>query len=1176
MAVFISTKALAKIPDQFSSTYVPISRKVLRSNLRKDPFFANLAKQSQGAKELKNGDAGYEVNTLQVVLNVVRNIQTGEQQSLLIDGVFGPVTENALAAAQQVMGITETGILDSQTLLAMDNLLMENGVIYNITNGRTYNQGTEVGQRYEVSIVSINGEITIDPKPLPNQGNLVLPAVEDGTTPKDAYELLDLNSILVVDDRVKNPILSRNAYFVEQGLVPRRPSGLPPDVKPRTIKDGETLISIIHEEYLRDPLTMYKVQGDPTSGVLHEFTARSLSMDDKDYRIRFLANLIYYMNHDPGISYAIYRSSMAPVAVDYTDEHLDEVNLYDNDSLGLNYKRFVERMNDLDEDYEWNLYPSNYTVTYTGESYTFDAPFTLDVGKDLYLPSREFAEALFLHLNFRPKAGEMYEQKTDAEGNAFFDWISQTGFDTFIANVTSDISDVVERAMTIDIYTEAYSFFDNLYEWIIGQIDEIWPRSMGFLTGAGIHINRFYGGGISGDVHVWRKVTPKDQLVVQTMSKGELTVSVFAGKDLGKGVAGKASKVGSGNGKKKGAKISASASAAVEGSITLEVDQIHEFPITKENTALLAMMLPALRRANFAAGALVDILDFFEIVNIDPSDYLTNLTIGVEASVAGQVLINLGLDASDANNYAKNEDGNYTVKKGNSDALNVNNIGKFLKKLDLTFGASLAGHVGHSLEIVYEYKNLPNLYEFDARMPSSMTLQYEYFADVQAATHATANNFIKRFILGTLQLVGDFDLFSTFDLDAGMALVCGIKYDRNQPSENHIFADYVWQELGINDPNGNISRFMGAKVYTGDFSKPLEPASEAVWKLDILRLGELMRDNGILTPIATMNELFQVLGVLELKKRFAFLNYNISKLKQSNSTIFKGTWDSGIQLQQENFSGNTLKKLINLARLNVSIFSAVELGGAFSFAQVANAVRYLFYRAWFVFSEESFALAGEQTTYLIKKQAIDLAFQEREETLSNNATTAETHTFFDDLLNDAVYGIITLLEIQPDGSSTLTMASVASSLGAVLTYFDKEKDTTGKGVTPTEDKDAYFGPDFDNFWGRVIGALLIVNKVDLKLNSAVYADISAAFIGGLSRLAGYFKVGYFDEILVLDKGVFSLKGTDPTDPAYLLLNAIMAKITGSDTLPDYTSDTVAGGLIGRLLALQITNLKIDG
>ena len=73
------------------------------------------------AGKMKPGDTSPEVKTLQEALN-----QLGTAQ-LKADGIYGPLTQQAVTAFQQANGLTVDGIVGAQTAAALNTALAAQG-----------------------------------------------------------------------------------------------------------------------------------------------------------------------------------------------------------------------------------------------------------------------------------------------------------------------------------------------------------------------------------------------------------------------------------------------------------------------------------------------------------------------------------------------------------------------------------------------------------------------------------------------------------------------------------------------------------------------------------------------------------------------------------------------------------------------------------------------------------------------------------------------------------------------------------------------------------------------------------------------------------------------------------------------------------------------------------------
>ena len=88
---------------------------------------------------IKEGSTGQDVKDLQTVLN-----RTGDQADIVIDGVFGAKTKEAVIAFQKQQNLTPDGIVGSKTWAIIDSIELFEGEPGNLPTLRRGDTGTNV------------------------------------------------------------------------------------------------------------------------------------------------------------------------------------------------------------------------------------------------------------------------------------------------------------------------------------------------------------------------------------------------------------------------------------------------------------------------------------------------------------------------------------------------------------------------------------------------------------------------------------------------------------------------------------------------------------------------------------------------------------------------------------------------------------------------------------------------------------------------------------------------------------------------------------------------------------------------------------------------------------------------------------------------------------------------
>ncbi|MCK8523079.1 peptidoglycan-binding protein [Aquimarina sp. D1M17] len=1204
MAIYISQKATSNIPDEFLSSYLPtFGSKGLTSNHFKNlPFFQNLLLQGQGA-DVVTKEGTYDVDMIRVlqvgISAVSAKLEIGDKLDL--DGIFGNLTENAVKRIQTKLGLPETGQVDGETLRALDYQL-SGDVYFDNTLGKFSGENSEVVIAVNKSGVGIKTYISEGLNAV-QSGEIEQLGVFNYLPPKSDLQF----GVALFEGAGESNLNKNNAFYIEDNkegiLIPTITEIPEPGARLVEVKPNESLISIIYEEYYKEAYPILRKPNpdnpnDPLNdksnpaNAVHTFPARELK---QDARLKFITNLIFYMNTAPGVANGI---DWADGYEKYSLDDLDKISIYDNDSYKLNYQVFLERLKEENPNYDWQFVSDNRVVN--GVTYNFDAPVVGLQGNHIWLPSRTYVEGLYYSLNFCPKEGEMYQKKTKSgsvtpdnpEGTSYFDWIDDVDFSDFLNIAEQNLRDIVQYAEEtitdiIDTYKEARTFFVTMYDWLL-EVGELgWPRGFGVSTEGGAVLSGPLGpvpatGNIGGDAYIWRKVTDSEHFVINLREKFILGLGADIGVGVGisfggKGKAARNNGAGKGNNSKKNVKYGGGATLSADLTFNYESTSVYEFDISKSNTPLVAMAIalfensldpvtPLGRVKSNITNGLKKAANYFLAANIDPEDYLIYYDAGIytQGRIYGDAYV--GSTAND-NQWAL---GN--VKK--SDRLKFNGITGLIEYL--SFGGNSENFLRFGGKFTYkaEFDNLPDVYDADFRMPSKVNLEGEIYYEGQAQLNIRFKEFLSRFMLGTLQMTGLLWIPS-FNLHAGIAILHNLEYTRNAIPEDHEFFSHIFnisQPFSITDPGNNISKKIGFKVFSGDLDTPLIPGSELAFFLEFGKLKEFIlqaENNGstfsdYVTNIDTLVELF---SQMSLRKRLTLGNGITNRNSRKAKRIVETPRSRSSQFYKKTFKENNF--ILGLLNKGASFTSAVDVEATLETKEVLNTIKFVFEYLRFVVSQLRYT--GENLVkYKKVEERVKGIICAKKETLAStitgdSVTATNLNTIFEEALQELeqIY--------QAELFDTSTLRPYTSLIGDFIKALDQDgvlstlrntPDTVVKTVSP-------YLTEIAEILKLVVKYLTTKSQLNVVVeNSLEYsAGVSGEAGGGYkAKLGFYAEIGIlYNRIEVLNKGELAtiFLAEDP----YFDLLLFFIKALGAAS-PELLVDSV---LIGNLLTQNTVN-----
>ena len=469
------------------------------------------------------GESGKAVRRIKMALNAIDNL-TGNDFNLpegrlnAAEMFFDEKLENAVKAFQAFAEIQVTGKVDGTTLKQLDGYL-KGKEIFDYLNHKYLGVSIDkkiniveqitVDNRYSYSIylevngasipvvtddllavtpVIVNGEeiegtlaITLDDE---LRRKIVLEGTEIPDEQTRGHVLLKTNVTKIAGINNTTKIINSANLDDELGITP------PAYIKDRNaklykVKDGEDFVALIEREYYNGALE-YKNPYDETAPPIFTFPSRQLapvSEREHDARLQFYLNLIYYYNTNEVDENGNHKEYGIKAAANYTRydiENLDSYFIFDNEfdptneATALpNYYRFIKAQEAHGTKIEFDA---------AGKTTTFEA----DPGKNIWLPSREFSEAWYYHLNFRHK--EML--KTNDQGG--FDYVEGDDLLQILALLLGlpifGPLGIWLKTDTQKLYEETVEFFSSAYDFMIDTMTETWPRGLGGMFGVGIGI----------------------------------------------------------------------------------------------------------------------------------------------------------------------------------------------------------------------------------------------------------------------------------------------------------------------------------------------------------------------------------------------------------------------------------------------------------------------------------------------------------------------------------------------------------------------------------------------------------------------------------------------------------------------------------------------------------------
>ena len=714
MPVYISKSAISKNPffnnefDPEEQAFPPLSSTLLRDV----DYLKLLILNNKTALDLKldanqNKDkTSIAVIRLKMALNVIDgyvldqyNIQPEIFNIALTDAwQYDQKMFNAVTAFQTYAQIPVTGIVNAETLHKIDNLIDPGVIINDVENeiiGKIADPDILINDRfnddgsYELGIL-INGQpyTHVSSKPIqvspiinnqtPSERlNIKLyPVIIDGIVYRheqagspltvEAENTLRLaqHSEVIITNKTK-----LGADFSIPYSQSNRDSELnstPPKIFndehaiQYKIQSNDDIINIVRQNYyntgsldITNPFQEDSTADDYVIFTFPERKERPVSERDNDPRFQFYLNLLYYANTvvDNNGDLKEYGIEKAGTYQRYNDPDLNAHNIHDNvfepsnqHSVYPNYYRFLKAQEASNPNSKL-LFDSN------GNCLSFQ----LSEGKNIYIPSRQFADALYYQLNFRHS--EMLTQDLqyvdETVLDSILDQMAEVG--EWITNVANWLINVGTEAVpvfvneVVELYRETLAFYKAIYNYAINVLtQELWRGWGGHL---GLEAGVTWGIPLATDVKayqsMWRKFTPLNELTFVLRSEYEAFVGFDTGESINLGA-----NLGSG---KKRNKIGLALGAGFQAGLRPNLIMEYEFPVRQEETALLTMLFMGFGKVidvavpvPYASKVATKMIETLSNINLDPGQYLTWMKFGFPVEVSAWGKAQAGLKSTGA------------------------------------------------------------------------------------------------------------------------------------------------------------------------------------------------------------------------------------------------------------------------------------------------------------------------------------------------------------------------------------------------------------------------------------------------------------------------------------------------------------------------------------------------
>ncbi len=1173
MAIYISKNAISKNPfvtqeiDKEEKKYPPLTTDFLKT-----PYLIQIMTSPKSGVYLskyKVNNDKISVRRIKEALNFIHTftgsvggniyqIPGGEllEARQINSGVFDDKLEAAVIEFQKFVGITEDGVIGPETLYHIDNFLhsffsredKENEILGKAINKSIMVKPGELIDDGDGNVYYLYG-IRIGEKTYSYQhyGNTPM-----STSPIDT--MLDGKNAFIFKDVTKEEIINQNNIIEdnEQAFIRRskmmsfsgdlKTAGLnlgiedveselditPPQILPEEqaylylVSEGDTLMKIVEREYYNNqPVDIPNPLSD-TGEAIYTLKAQTLNTDpdtrEHDAKLQFYMNLLYYCNsiENQDGSLVEFGVNKSDTYTRYDNDHLLEFQMYNNtldsnnpETALLNYYRFLKYQESKGSKIEFDN---------TGET----TSFVMNAGKYIYIPSREFADSLYYHINFR-------HQEMLVETEKGYEYVADTSFiddvidllSTWTGAAAAIVNFVVEE--TTNLLSEVYFFMKEAYAFA-KQLSKDWLRGLGGELGVGLGATYgIFAGDIESTSVFYRKMSRKDEYVFVLQQNNK----AFGGIDVGVGGAVGLKKTAFGK-KKSNMSLGLQIGAGLKAGQVFNYMAEYELPVRQEETAVLTLLVhvfggPVTKLAAKMAASL-------GVLNIDPDQYLTKMKIGlsVEANVWGAS--QLGYKKDDTSKPEKKKNINFPsgqITPDNSSQSPGDWLTKNIFKLFSDAGISADGSAALGSEIEFEakYDNKPLVAQKGDRVPSQIKAKVFAFCGGSFAAHGMGSRLTRLFLSNN---IAAFLNFLKFDTNYGFGHE--ITFNREGRADELTVQDVDPVSSGDPDSipvtaNGSKAKYGNNKAtwetqallsrFRGDVDVLFIQGNEVTLKLNTYELVTRLR-NGNFFTFNTIQDVIQLVYSIEFQFKPSLLNLGRSQgrvvfaegvMGSMNNRFNKGNRRDFIAKKSLAQWGKNGKYT---GEVYAGLYAKVEFKIGDLLGSIANVIKY-YIRYWYLRLKAPIEINDDELLLRINKfinnnipEKIKNIYETFGETKDNILSKEQYEQLFVEL-NHEITAFYTEESLAPNfGSTALELLDVT---GYLLQYLNNEttivKPTKVAGGTGTKWEDM----DIQRFTPALVSIADIVDTelfVESKLGVKIAPNISGA-IGGKLRLLAMFE-----------------------------------------------------------------------
>lgn len=1186
MAIYISKEAIKHNPfvteevNQNEKKYPPLSSELLGEV----NYLVSMINRPKSVKYLKltNPENDYlSIVRIKAALNIIHvylDDYNGKQYEIpngklfntsgINAGEFDKALEDAIIAFQNFMGINADGVIGPETVHSLDNfvhniffdpkkneiigkafvkdVLVKKDIDENGKYSYTVRSGDKLYGFSSDSLLQVTPIIPVKSNDfaIVADPDIVRGIIFDNAITGREKEQLENTSYLHIgpfDSVITNQTIS--SFEDLQSDVPSMPPKRLAKEQARlyVVQPGDSPVKFIEKEYYSNEEVKLVNPFSETEEAIYNFKAQELSSDpltrEHDAKLQFYLNLIYYLNTEgEGSKLKEYGIRKADTYQRYDDNHLDEfemfANIYDeNDPLTAlpNYYRFLKSQENKGSKIEFND---------VGET----TSFVMREGEQIYIPTREYADSLYYHLNFRHK--EMLVEKADG-----FDYLDNTFINT-AESITLKLAEIVGIAdgvlqflikETKELLVETWEFMKKAYAYA-KELAEEWPRGFGGELGGGIGATwGFLAGDIDLKSTLYRKMSKENELVIvlRQYNKG------FAGVDVGVG-GSFGVKVGSGKSKKisSGIQVGAGAKAGLEFTLTAD----YEFPIRKEETALLTLLIQVFGGVKTKLAA--KLTGSLTGINLDPEQYLTYMKIGmaVKADVWGAAQVGMKKDKTDPDEKKKviDEEKNIIVKAPEVNDKKDKSFFSFSNIWSALSGVGVAGEgqvaVGSELEYKVKYNNKPLVPEVSGRVPSEGEIKTFFFVSGQLGFEGIGS-LLKRVLMSSKIAA----LLNFLNFETGIGLGVERKFKRNSKASevntNDVNILHNQENIDISaiDDNNGKARFSTENItwekqlllsrFTGDVDALFVAGSETTLKLNTYKLIKTLRDDDTdFFSFKTIDAILGIINSIELQFKPSIIN---TGREQGRLNFLNGVMDT---MNKNMKKGNmrdfvTRKPSIEVAGVALEAYAGAYAKVEFKVSDLKDLIGYYIKYWYLVLKSKTLDFSDGIEEYKNKlEKEIKIIYEELGETRDAILVKKQYEELFEKLNKFIQEEIFDKESITPESFSeaALELLDISKYL---LKYINSSSAVLKKSLLSNEgESNIWEGMDIQRFASALVTMAKVLEcdvAFEGKIGGSYKLKIGAA-LGAKLRFSGLVEGGLVFVYQIMEGNqLIALESSDP-------------------------------------------------